>query len=162
MKKFILSLLFIVLFAGPLFAQSGERPRHLQREQIEKLNLTDQQQESLRALRTATQKEMIDMRAEIRKMRVDLAEMRRGENPDRTKFETLTRGIADLRVRQAMLRFDTHQKMMKELTPEQQEMFKDMQKDMKRKFRDGRGARRQGGPRSDRGDCDGRGRGPRD
>ncbi len=161
MKKIILSLLFIVLFAGPLFAQPGERPRHLKREQIEKLNLSDQQQETLRALRSTTQKEMIDLRAEMRKMRVDLAEMRRSENPDRTKFETLTRGIADLRVRQSLLRFDAHQKMMNELTPEQQEAFKEIQQDMKRKFRDGRAARRQGPPRSDRGECDGRGPGPR-
>ncbi|MDT8323810.1 MAG: periplasmic heavy metal sensor [Bacteroidota bacterium] len=166
MKKIILSLLFVILFAGPLFAQPGDRPRRLMRDHIEKLDLTEQQQETLRALRTATQKEMIDIRAEMKKMRLDLAEMRRSEHPDRTTFETLTRGLADRRVRQAMLRYDAQQKMMQELTAEQQEKFRDMQKDMKRGFREGRGSRRHGGAwqngaGNNRGDCDGSRRGPR-
>jgi Spy/CpxP family protein refolding chaperone len=52
--------------------------------------------------------------------------------------------MADLRVRQGLLLFDAHEKVLKQLTPEQQKMFKEMQQErrgkrgeqMKRKFRD--------------------------
>jgi Spy/CpxP family protein refolding chaperone len=87
---------------------------------------------------------MIDIRSELQKTRVDLNDMKQSETRDRAAFEKLTRTMADLRVRQGLLLFDAHEKVLKQLTPEQQKMFKEMQQErrgkrgeqMKRKFRD--------------------------
>jgi len=134
MKQFLLSALFIVLLAGPIFSQPDERPRRGMRDQIARLDLSEEQQSAFRELRSSTHKEMIDLRSEIKKMKVDLADMKRTQDPDRAHFEKLTRAIADLRVRQALLKFDTHQKMMQQLSPEQQEIFTTMKKERGRKL----------------------------
>ncbi len=149
MKQLLLSALFVVLLAGPLFAQPDERPRRGMRDQIEKLNLSEEQQTALRELRSGTHKEMIDLQSEIKKTKVDLEEMKRAQDPDRARFEKLTRAIADLRVRQALLKFDTHQKMMQQLTPEQQEAFKTMQRERGKNFQE---KERKGPPRHRRGE----------
>ncbi|MCB2205964.1 Spy/CpxP family protein refolding chaperone [bacterium] len=136
MKHKIIIPLLIVLFASPVLAQPEDRPPELMRKQLKELNLSPEQRDAMRELRSSTQKDMIDIRASMRKIRVDLDDMRKAESPDRAQFEKLNRQLADLRVRQAMLRFDAHQKMMEQLTPEQKEKFNDMMDGMRMNMKD--------------------------
>ena len=133
MKKILLAIALILLTAGPLFAQPEGQPPKMKREQLEKLNLTQEQKEALRDLRSATKKEMIDIRAELQKARVDMESMKHSDTRDRASFEKLARKMADLKVREGLLRFDTQEKLLKQLTAEQQEMFKEMRQDGKGK-----------------------------
>jgi Spy/CpxP family protein refolding chaperone len=80
----------------------------------------------MKEIRSATQKEMIDLRADMQKKRIDLKEIHSADAPDRPAFERLTRGIADLQVKQKLLLFDSREKVMAKLTAEQKEKFKEL------------------------------------
>jgi Spy/CpxP family protein refolding chaperone len=66
----------------------------------ERLNLTDQQLERLRTLRSEHQKAQIRQQAELRVKQLELAEQLRGDSPDRARVERLMREANELRFAQ--------------------------------------------------------------
>ncbi|MDH7515045.1 MAG: Spy/CpxP family protein refolding chaperone [Bacteroidota bacterium] len=92
----------------------------------ERLKLTDEQATSIRSIRSATAKQLIDIRAEIQKKRLELGDLRNAETPDRAKVEGLSRAIGDLQLKQKMLLFDTEQSILKVLTAEQKKIWKEL------------------------------------
>lgn len=143
MKTLLASLaLLLACSTTPLFSQPGDddpRPRREMAPQMlkEKLNLTDAQMKSLGDIRRDAQKAMIDTRSAIAKKRVDLRALMATDAPARTDVERLTREIADLQVAQRMHLFDTDQKVMQVLTPEQQTKWKEMRGERMERFREG-------------------------
>lgn len=129
MRSLLLALLLLIASAGLLYAQPGgrgERGRPGLREQMEKLDLTSEQRAAMRDIRVATQKNMIDLRADLQKKRIEMGELMQEDGVDRNRVEGLTREIADLQVRQKMLLFDSRHEVMKLLSAEQQEQFREL------------------------------------
>jgi Spy/CpxP family protein refolding chaperone len=151
MKTIILAAAFLLLETGHVFAQPGSDPGVW-----EKMNLSEDQRSELKQIRSDTRKQMIDLRANLQKKRVDMRSMMDSDTPDRVAFEKLSREMADIRLQQKMLLFDTDQSIMKNLNPEQQKLWKEMRQRRLHSLGDGRHDR--GGLR-DRGDMRDRGKG---
>jgi Spy/CpxP family protein refolding chaperone len=83
-----LAIISVFLISQNLFAQEKhERQRDGNNSKIhQKLNLTQEQQESVDALRFAHQKEMIDMKANLEKKEIEMAEMKNKGNYTRDEF----------------------------------------------------------------------------
>jgi len=139
----ITALLIAALCAGTAFAQPGMRG--MNRKSIEKLNLTAEQEKSLRDIRNANEKQMIDLRASMQKKRIELGELRNAETPDRAAVERIFSEIGDLQLRQKMLAFDGEQAALKVLNPEQRKIWKEMKGERFRNAKDNRGRHRRGG-----------------
>ncbi len=159
MRPIILTAVFLLLGAGPLFAQPG-----LEAGAWKKMNLSDSQINTLKEIRSTTQKQMIDLRSALQKKRIDIRTVAETDDPDRSAFERLTREIADLQAQQKMLLFDADRAMSKNLNDDQLKIWKQIkQKRMARvmsgtqdrgeRMRGGRGAMREdrGAMREDRG-----------
>lgn len=130
MKNQIFSVLFIALFILPfqIFAQpehSGDGPRH--KEMMEKLNLTDQQEEQISKLRTDHQMKMIDGRAEIQKLEVQLKDERKKIDLDEEKILSLTKKIGEMRAAQQLARTEMWLKIYNLLDDKQKELWKEHQ-----------------------------------
>ena len=92
-NSIILTLLLSALFiTGTIYAQeySGKsRERHKMefKEQMkDRLNLTDEQQDKIEALKLSNQKEMIDLKANLEKKEVELAELKNTLNFSRDAY----------------------------------------------------------------------------
>ena len=137
MKPIVIALTFLLLAASPVSSQWGGQGKKNIRKAMEELQLTDEQKEALGDIRVATKKEMIDIRADIQKKRIELREIHRSENPDRAEFERLSRELADIQVRQKLLLFDSQQKMLQQLDADQQKTFMKLHRHRMMSHRDG-------------------------
>jgi Spy/CpxP family protein refolding chaperone len=72
----------------------------------ERLNVTEQQLERLRTLRSEHQKSQIRQQAELRVRQLELAEQLRGESPDRALVERLMRETNEMRFAQQKAAMD--------------------------------------------------------
>ncbi len=138
MKPIVLALTLILIAAVPLSSQPEGHGKNALRKAMNELNLTDEQKDALGDIRTATKKEMIDIRAGIQKKRIELKEVTRDDQPNRAMFERISRELADLQVQQKLLLFDSQQKMLQQLDADQQEVFKKLQKYRKSAMRNSR------------------------
>ncbi len=109
-------------------------------EMKEKLNLTEQQETQLKAIRTSSGKVMIDLRADLQKKRLDVRAMLDSDNADDTKLEQIFREQADLQVEMKMAMFEADQKVISILNPEQQKIWKEI-KQYRRGLRHNKGMR---------------------
>lgn len=137
MKPIVFALTLLLITAAPLSAQPEGHGRKAKHRAMEELKLTDAQKDALSKIRMATKKDMIDIRADIQKKRIELQESNRSETPDRATFERLSRELADMQVRQKLLHFDAQQNMLQQLDEDQQKTFKKLQKHRKMTSRGG-------------------------
>jgi Spy/CpxP family protein refolding chaperone len=121
MNRFILAAAVLVLAGTALHAQPRRDGRVWRA-----LDLTEAQQSAITDIRRQAQKGMIDLRAEMQKKRIDLRAVASTESPDRTNYERLSRDMAELRLRQKLLLFDTDQSIREQLDPEQQKKWKEL------------------------------------
>jgi Spy/CpxP family protein refolding chaperone len=89
-----------------------------------KLNLTEAQKKDVDKVRFDMEKQAIAQRAKLATARVDLRQLLKADNPDRSAIEKKLKEIADLGVGQHMLRLDAWFAINKLLTPEQQKTWK--------------------------------------
>ena len=83
----LIAIISALLVSQDLFAQEMMRERDRDRLQIhKKLNLTDEQQEKADALKFDHQKEMIDLKANLEKKKVEMAELKNNGNYTREEF----------------------------------------------------------------------------
>jgi len=84
----LIAVISTFLISQDLFAQEKiERQRERDKFQIhQKLNLTEEQQEKVDALRFGHQKEMIDLKANLEKRKLEMAELRSKGNYTREDF----------------------------------------------------------------------------
>lgn len=122
----------------------------LSRRALDKIELTDDQREKIKALRSAYARDMIRLRADTRLARVDLRELMNETSPDVSRVKELAAAVSRAQgsvfERDAVFRAE----FKNLLTPEQQETLRES-------FRDRRDGRRDSGMRWRRG-----GREPRD
>lgn len=120
-KPIILAAAILLMSTAAMFAQPGHEAGAWK-----KMNLSEEQKTTLKALRSETQKQMIDIRASLQKKRIDMKEMVEGGTSDRTAFERLSREIAELQVQQKLAMFDADQKVVKNLNTDQQKQWQEI------------------------------------
>jgi Spy/CpxP family protein refolding chaperone len=145
-----IAILLAVLLGSASMAQPGQIQR---KEWKEKLNLTADQEKSVKEIKTKVAKDLIDLRSQVQKKRIDLREAATADSPDRAKVEKLMKEIADAQIQQKMLLFDTDQKILGLLKPEQKKVYQEIKdarrEGMQRRFmgqRGGKGMGMRGGP----------------
>ena len=80
-------ILSVLVISQYLFAQEMTQERHRDQLKIhQKLNLTDEQQEQVDALKFNHQKEMIDLKANLEKKEIEMAELKNKSNYTREEF----------------------------------------------------------------------------
>ena len=103
-----------------------------------KLNLTEEQAETLKEIRIKTAKQMIDISSSIKKKGIDLRALMSEDSPDRNAVKSLMTDIGSLKIERKMLMFDARVAVNKVLTPKQQETLNEMRskrmKSMKHKM----------------------------
>jgi len=122
---------------APAHRGAGDGPQAM----MARLNLTDAQKEQIEKLRTEHQRKNIEVQSKIRLARLDMRELTRAENPDRTAIEKKTRAVHDLDLQMKMNRIDHMFAVRAVLTPEQRKQWKDEMPD-RRPMGRGRGAGR--------------------
>jgi Spy/CpxP family protein refolding chaperone len=94
-------------------------------EMIKKLNLTDEQKDKIKDLRTTFQKNMVDLRSDLEKSRIDLKVMRSKDNLNRddviAAVDKMNKSRDAISLAVANHLFDIY----KVLTPEQQKILKE-------------------------------------
>jgi len=94
----LIVILYVLLVSQTLFAQEVTQERHRDQLKIhQKLNLTDEQQEKVEVLKLAHQKQMIDLKANLEKKEVEMAELKNKGNYTREEFLSKTNEIISAR-----------------------------------------------------------------
>jgi Spy/CpxP family protein refolding chaperone len=109
----------------------------------DELQLTKEQQEQIMEIRSNLQKQMIDLQADQKKLRLDLHEHLRTDKPNRKSIDATLAEINNKQGAIQKLRVDQHLQVRKILTPEQREKF-DSRPIKSGRFEKGRGKRGRG------------------
>lgn len=108
---------------------------------IERLNLSEAQQKQFDALASDFRKDMVDQRAGIAKARLELLDLLKAENPDRSKIADQLENVSALESAAKVKALDHWFAVNKILTPEQQKMWKHTLARMAERAMAGRGGR---------------------
>jgi Spy/CpxP family protein refolding chaperone len=90
-----------------------------------KLDLSARQKEQIQGIRQEQQRRMIQMRADIQKASLDLREMMRSENPNRSRIDAAIDRLAGLRADAHKARVATHLEVRSVLTEEQRRKLRE-------------------------------------
>ena len=94
----IITILSALVISEDFFAQEMRQERDRDQLKIhQKLNLTDEQQEKVEVLKLAQQKQMIDLKANLEKKEVEMAELKNNGNYTREDFLSKTNEIISAR-----------------------------------------------------------------
>jgi Spy/CpxP family protein refolding chaperone len=101
-------------------------PQHGARHRLlDKLYLTDQQKQEIGKLRATFEKKMIDQRAKVQALRVDLKQAIQSEAPDQSGIKKILGSISSIQEEQKLALVDHLFDVRKVLTPEQQKTFRE-------------------------------------
>lgn len=92
---------------------------------MDELNLTDQQQEQISAIRDETERMAIQRRSQIATLRLDVRKLFRTDKPDQAAIEKKLDEITKLQAEGRSRRVQTWFAIHKLLTPEQQKVWKE-------------------------------------
>ncbi|MBS4033765.1 MAG: periplasmic heavy metal sensor [Ignavibacterium sp.] len=139
MKNTLIGLLsLLIVFA--LFNDADAQKRRNMSENFtrmhENLNLTEQQTSKLEDLRIKHQEQMIDLRAELDKARLENQKLRRSTNLSRSEFINQTKKMSSIKNKMAEARANHLMDVYETLNDEQRKTWNDMKWD-RPKFRDG-------------------------
>lgn len=116
-------LLIMMLPAAVLIAQPGPGLGLRCMVMDDDLQLSKEQRAQITEIRSAKQKQTIDLRADLDKLRLDLREQMRADKPNRKAIDAT---LAEMNVKRAAIQqihVDQHLKVRAILTPEQREVF---------------------------------------
>ena len=99
--------------------QSGERF-------AQKLNLTEEQQATIEQLKIENQKEMIDLKAELERKKLDMKELKSKGNYTREEFLNLVQSINNSKNNIAVAKANHRMDIYEQLTTEQKQTFDKM------------------------------------
>ncbi len=146
-----LSAIFIFATISDANAQKRGDMRQNFNRMHEQLNLTDQQKAKVEELRLKHQEQMIDMRAELEKARLENQKLRNSDNLNRSDVISQTKKMNNIKNNMAESRVNHKMDVYELLTDEQRKIWNDLKKD-KPRFKDGRKKGNQGKGYRDR--CD--------
>ena len=128
----LLTLIFSLSFTFWSIAQQHNKSwegnqRH---ERIaEKLNLTEEQQSAIEQLKIENQKEMIDLKSDLEKKKLELKELKSEGNYTRDVFLNLVKAINNAKNNIALAKANNRMDIYELLTAEQKKSFDKMGKD---------------------------------
>ena len=121
-------LVTFLFFSQYSFAQMNMN-RHQRdctpRKMKDKLNLTEGQQNAIEKLHFNHQNEMIDLRADLEKKKLELKELKMNGNYSRSDFINKVKAINDVKSQIAIARANHHMDVYELLTDEQKKIFND-------------------------------------
>lgn len=131
MRKIVLMLLVLGLVVSgisKLQAQQPNPPQARKQQQHEKmsgkLNLSDTQKKQIEEMRTALQRNTVQLRSKIQLARIDLRELLRSDDPDKSAIEKKMNDIGQLQTELKILKISHWLDIRKILTPEQRKIIK--------------------------------------
>ena len=132
----LLSLLFVFALFNDADAQKRRDMRDNFHRMHENLNLTEQQKSRLEDLRNKHQEQMIDLRAELDKARLENQKLRRSDKLNRSDFLNQTEKMSSIKNKMAEARAIHFMDVYESLNDEQRKIWNDLRWD-RPKFRDG-------------------------
>jgi len=105
-----------------LYGQPAEGKGH--RKLIAQLKLSEEQKKDFDKIHVDMEKQQIDQKAKNETARVELRQLLKAENPDKSAIEKKMNEIADLEVQMRMVKINFWFDINKLLTPEQQKTWK--------------------------------------
>jgi len=96
---------------------------------MKELDLTKEQRQTLRKIKSESREQMEDNRDQIKEIRKQLHEQSRSENYDPSRVQELADKKAKLMSNMLVNKIESMQRIRKELTPEQQEEFDEMKEE---------------------------------
>lgn len=127
-KNIIVTLVLAVLFSGSLFAQPdgfgmGRRGGFGKMQFKEKLNLSEEQEKQFNDITYKHQSESIDLRAKVKKNRLELKNLLDNKNVDEQKVLALTEETSKLQAQLKQSAVKTWLAIYKTLDKEQKEIW---------------------------------------
>jgi len=101
----------------------GDGPRKGKERMTERLNLTDEQKESMDKIHTETLKEMLPLKNSIAEKKAQLHTLQTAEKADMNNINALIDDIAAIKTTMAKKRAATHQQIRSLLSDEQRVLF---------------------------------------
>jgi|GEM_PF-2830816 len=98
-----------------------------------RLDLTDDQVTAMNEERLKSQKQAIQLRADLQVARLELRDMMDDSKPDQNKVKQQVEKMGDLRTTLMLTRVQSHLKMKEVLTEEQRVKLKEMRMEMRRR-----------------------------
>ena len=111
--------------AAPGTGQQEKKVVRMRGNMMGKLNLTDQQKESMQKLRIEMQKKNTPLMSQIRLARLEIQQLMMAENPDRAKVESQMKEISSLELKVKLNGLDHMFAVRNLLTPEQRKIWKE-------------------------------------
>jgi Spy/CpxP family protein refolding chaperone len=146
MKKLMSTIAMLVMVASMGFAQDGpaaEKPHGKHRAMLDQIpDLTEDQRTQIVEIRENSKKQMRPQRDQLKKIRMQLMEMKTDENPDQAKINALIDEQTKLKGDMLKTRTEAELKVRSILTPEQQNAMDSMRKEKQEKRQKQRGERK--------------------
>ena len=111
--------------AAPGTGQQEKKVVRMRGNMMGKLNLTDQQKESMQKLRIEMQKKNTPLMSQIRLARLEIQQLMMAENPERAKVESQMKEISNLELKVKLNGLDHMFAVRNLLTPEQRKIWKE-------------------------------------
>ena len=147
--KYISALLITLFLTSMLFAPRGERQLRRHLDDGERLghhgkvmqlpDLTEQQKEQLKKIRTANMKEILPIRNTVAEKKAHLRSLQSAEKAEMNKINSTIDEISTLKTKIAKLRAENHQKVREILTDDQRIIFDSKPKGKSAHHRMGKG-----------------------
>jgi len=118
----------VIAAAVNFYPQQTDAPRNTQfrGRMLEKLNLTDDQQDKIEQLRLKNQEEMIDLRADLQKKRLAVEQLRQKGDYSRSNYLDLVNDLNASRDKIAVARANHRMDVYELLTDQQKDIFNRM------------------------------------
>jgi Spy/CpxP family protein refolding chaperone len=123
MKK-ITGIIIIALLTFGMQAYSQPTGKDNLRDVVKKLKLTDEQKSNADKIKVDMEKQMIAQKAKVETAQLELQQLLKADNPDKSDIEKKMNEIAELKVQMYMIRINSWFAMNSILTPEQQKIWK--------------------------------------
>jgi Spy/CpxP family protein refolding chaperone len=123
MKKYaVLVAMVLLTFSARLYSEPDDAK--MLHKFMGKLNLTEEQKKDVDKIRFDMEKQTIDQKANLATARLELQQLFKAENPDKSAIEKKINEMADLGVQLRMTRLNAWFAVNKLLTQEQQKTWK--------------------------------------
>ena len=120
---FVTTLIIFTLI-GLSYGQNQDRDRIQMRDNIIKeLNLTDEQQSKIEVMRLQNQKEMVDLKADLEKKKIELKELLQKGNYSRTEYMSKTDALASAKNKIEIAQAEHQMDIYESLDSDQQKIW---------------------------------------
>lgn len=132
MKRLSIISLTIILFLSFTIWNTAQQNRHWDGEKrvekfAQKLNLTEEQQATIEKIKIENQKEMIDLKADLERKKLDLQELKSKGNYTREEFINLIQSVINSKNNIALARANNRMDIYEQFTADQKKIFDQME-----------------------------------